>query len=201
MVNVIKFDQLSPFQKRIWEAVEGYPEVEMHDLVTLLDSTKTIVKTGVYRLLALGYLTRLMKERAGNNRGRKSVYVYTIRQQSDALRHQKEIGGIPKRGPRPSELAKRMQIVERIGTSPDHVRIKPAPMQTENEELVTLRRWKAFAIKLYPQLNQPDEIFDARELLMRQYSSDAKQRDEIMGGKHDHGPAMKAIIEALSRTN
>ena len=54
MANIFKLNQLSPLQQRIYETVRGYPDVEMQDLVTLLDSTKTIVKTGVYRLLALG---------------------------------------------------------------------------------------------------------------------------------------------------
>lgn len=207
MSNVIKFEQLSPLQKRIWEVVQAYPEVEMHDLVTLLDSTKTIVKTGVYRLLALGYLTRASKERAEKARGRKNVYVYSALTQEQAIAHQKKIGGIPKRGPRPSELARRQMPTPALLYVPPVVkelppaRTTPLLSQSKLDELNALRRWKAFAIKLYPQLNQPDEIFDARELLMRQYPSDAKQREEIMGGKHDHGPAMKAIIEALSRNN
>lgn len=206
MSNIIKFEQLSPLQKRIWETVQAYPEVEMHDLATLLDSTKTNVKTGVYRLLALGYLARANKERAEKARGRKNVYVYSTLTQEQAIAHQKKIGGIPKRSPRPSELARRMGIVAKAGTAPIKLELPPAhttPLlsQSELDELNALRRWKAFAIKLYPQLNQPDEIFDARDLLMRQYPSDTKQREEIMGGKHDHGPAMKAIIEALSRNN
>lgn len=206
MSNVIKFEQLSPPQKRIWEVVQAYPEVEIHDLVTLLDSTKTIVKTGVYRLLALGYLTRVNKERVEKARGRKNVYVYSVLTQEQAIAHQKKIGGVPKRDPRPSELARRMEIVAKAGTAPIKLELPPTrttPLlsQSELDELNALRRWKAFAIKLYPQLNQPDEIFDARELLMRQYPDDAKQREEIMGGKHDRGPAMKAIIEALSRNN
>jgi len=199
MANIFKLNQLSPLQQRIYETVQAYPDVEMQDLVTLLDSTKTIVKTGVYRLLALGYLSRTMKTDPTRARGRKSIYAHNVVPENEALAHQRK-QGVPKRGPRPSELAKRMQAVERIGMSPDHVRLKPAPVQTENEELIALRRWKAFAIKLYPQLNQPDEIFEARELLMRQYPNDAKQREEIFSGKHDHGPAMKALLEVLTRS-
>lgn len=216
MSNVIKFEQLSPLQKRIWEAVQAYPEVEMYDLVTLLDSTKTIVKTGVYRLLALGYLTRANKERDQKARGRKNVYVYSVLTQEQAIAYQKKIGGVPKRDPRPSELAKRtnaplksgviaatpamMSHTPIISTRPlPPARTTPLLSQSELDELNALRRWKAFAIKLYPQLNQPDEIFEAREILMRQYPNDAKHREDIGVGKHDSGPAMMALIEVLQR--
>lgn len=64
-------------------------------------------------------------------------------------------------------------------------------------EVASLAEWQRNAIARYPDLAVPEVVLRARKIAAEEFPDDKKHRDEIMAGRCDEKPLIKAIVRAL----
>lgn len=158
-------------RQQIIAAVTELPGITKKDLKELLDQDDGTMRNMLHRMVQEGLLTAVPIPR--ETKGRKANAYH----------------------PGPGNPKERTQTMrEQIKQQPFVPVQEPAPNITR--ELHELRKWKAWAIQAYPELNISAQVLEARKLLAAQYSNG--EAHEILTGKRDQSPAIKALVFALT---
>lgn len=98
-----------------------------------------------------------------------------------------------------AELVKQGKIVvksERVKNRLTNVYTLPKTVNLSNDnELAELKAWKEYALRMFPQLEVATTVLRAREIVARHV--DDNLAPDVLAGRRDNCPIMKAVLEAL----
>lgn len=157
-------------REEILKTIKELPGITTHELGALLEEPYGTMRNMLYRMSQENLVRGELRETG--TKGRKA-YGYFL--------------GLDE--PNTSQEALRTRVNE-------HQVQSDSVVQDLANQLKALQEWQAWAIRIHPDLNVSRELMQARKMLAAHYDNNCAQ--EILNGKRDQSPAIKALLEALS---
>ncbi len=158
-------------QKDIIEALRAFPNSTPVEIAELINSSKNSVKSAIRRMIRDKRIIQSKKPNP-NPLGARMIYAYSVTEE-------------------PTKPIKLVGFKEPK---------KPDINLDMKRELEELRIWKERAILRFPELKVDPIVLLAREALAKHYD-DKKQQEDILCGRCDTRPPMRAMIEVLSNAS